>query len=98
MYQKHRLFAFDCSSSHPRHDTRNGGIHLSYQYEEEEGKFEWVLEQDDVNEDEDDPRPVKPEVIIRRLDDYVSFDSHVLLGDLMGQLVYYVLELRPHCQ
>lgn len=40
------------------------GVMLSYQYPEEEGELKRVLEEYEVDEVQDDPRPPEPEVLV----------------------------------
>jgi hypothetical protein len=71
---------------------------MIYQRPDGEGELERVLEQDEVDDDEHQPGAAEPEQLVRRAHDQfvVLFHVHggVLRGDLVGQLIYDVLQLR----
>lgn len=56
----------------------------TYPYPEEKCQFKRILEQDDMNQYENQSRPVEPKVIVWRLNHQVSFYCNVLLGNIMG--------------
>ena len=67
----------------------------AYQCPEEIRELERVLEQDEVDEDEHEPGAVEPEQLDGRAHDDapLPLPGGVLRGDLVGQLVYDVLQL-----
>jgi hypothetical protein len=72
---------------------------MIYQRPDGEGELERVLEQDEVDDDEHQlPGAAEPEQLVRRAHDksVTLFHVHggVLRGDLVGQLIYDVLQLR----
>lgn len=55
-----------------------------YPYPGEEGHFKRILEEDDVNEAEDEARPVEPEMVIWRLNHQITCHHHVSLSYLLS--------------
>lgn len=56
----------------------------THQYPEEEGDLERVLEEDEVDQVEDDPRLAEPEMAVRWLHDHVAVDRRVLLSHVVA--------------
>lgn len=56
----------------------------AHQYPEEECDLKGVLEEDEVDQEQDDPRPPEPEVVIWWLYDQIALDRGVLLSYILG--------------
>lgn len=63
---------------------RNPQKKNTHQYPEEEGDLERVLEEDEVDQVEDDPRLAEPEMAVRWLHDHVAVDRRVLLSHVVA--------------
>lgn len=57
---------------------------FTYQYPEEEWELKRVLEEDEVDEVQDDPRPPEPEVLVWWLHDQIALDRRVPRGYIVG--------------
>ena len=49
-----------------------------------------------MNQQENNPGPMEPEMIVWRLNYQITCNCHRFLGNLMGQLDNYMLQLSAH--
>ena len=85
-----------CSSK-----TQNGNqlrfqSKFAYPYPKEISNLKCVLEKNEMDQEESDLRPIKPEMLIRRFNHKVTFYGYMFFSNFMSKLCYDMLQFRSH--